>query len=205
MTHVSLFRPRAACTLVTCVIKPNPEQHFSSPMIIPTMISLSSYNTLTRYGGTARSGWHAPRGTIEKRAIDHGYTVTGHKAPRYRPQERDRADRGNLGVRDLHHRLRLAVRIVLRRGRDRRRRHHRLDHRRHRHHHPGAGARRAWRHVSGGRRHGAVPAPGVRAGGGHLVRLLLIPAGGHGRADRGLRGDPLRVLLVARDLQPDGE
>src|SRR5215469_6127254 len=60
MTHVSLFRRQAGCTPMTCVIKPNPAQHFSSGMIISTMISLSSYDTLTRYGGTARSGWLPP-------------------------------------------------------------------------------------------------------------------------------------------------
>src|SRR5215472_3685680 len=159
-------------------------------MIISTMISLSSYDTLTRLQRDPASGWHAPRGTIEKRAIDHGNTVTGHQAWRCRPQARDRAYRGNLGVRDLHHRIRLAVRVVLRRSRDRRRRDHRLDHRRHRHHHPGPGTRRTWRHVPGGWRHGAVPAPGLRRWRWHLVRVLLIPAGRHGRADRGLRGDP---------------
>ena len=43
-------------------------------------------------------------------------------------------------------------------------------------------------HVPGVRRDRAVPALRVRERRGHLVRLLLLAAGGHGRADRVLRG-----------------
>ena len=38
---------------------------------------------------------------------------------------------------------------------------------------------------------------------GHVVRLLLLAAGRHRRADRVLRGHELRLALVAQHLQPN--
>jgi hypothetical protein len=35
---------------LTCVIKTNPDEHFSAIAMIPTMISLDEYETLTRPG-----------------------------------------------------------------------------------------------------------------------------------------------------------
>ena len=53
--------------------------------------------------------------------------------------------------------------------------------------------------VSGGTRQ--VPALRVRQRRRHLVRLLLLAAGRHGRADRVLRGHAVRLVLLARPLR----
>ena len=80
-----------------------------------------------------------------------------------------------------------------------------LGHRRRRGHLPGPGARRTGRDVPGLRRHGAIPAPGVRQRGRHLVRLLLLGAGHHGGPHRVLRGDAVRVVLLARPVRRQRE
>jgi len=52
---------------LTCVIKTIPDEHFSAITMIPTMISLDAYETLTRSGrGPRTAGWLALRGTIGK-------------------------------------------------------------------------------------------------------------------------------------------
>ena len=55
--------------------------------------------------------------------------------------------------------------------------------------HPRPDSRRARRDVPGVRRHRAVPPLRVRRPRGHVLRLLLLAAGRHRRADRVLRGD----------------
>jgi hypothetical protein len=54
--------------VLTCVIKTNPDEHFSAITMISTMISLDAYETLTRWSEISHSGvgWLALRGTIGK-------------------------------------------------------------------------------------------------------------------------------------------
>ena len=63
-----LFRPGNRA--LTCVIKTNPDEHFSAITMISTMISLDAYELLTVLG-ISDGGWQALRGTIGKE-IDHG-------------------------------------------------------------------------------------------------------------------------------------
>jgi hypothetical protein len=52
---------------LTCVIKTNPDEHFSAITMIPTMISLDAYETHTRERrGSRTAGWLALRGSIGK-------------------------------------------------------------------------------------------------------------------------------------------
>jgi hypothetical protein len=54
---------------VTCVIKTNPDQHFSAIAMIPTMNTLDAYETLTpTYGEISHREWLALRGNDRKRA-----------------------------------------------------------------------------------------------------------------------------------------
>jgi len=69
--HKSGTRPKCFTTAVTCVIKTNPCEHFSVMNLIPTIISLDAYESLTLLvAGPGVLTGTSPAGHVRKR-IDY--------------------------------------------------------------------------------------------------------------------------------------
>ena len=115
------------------------------------------------------------------------------------PAPRDRAGGSPLGLDGLDHRLRMAVRGAEGPDDGRTGRGHLLGDRRSGDPLPGPGARGTRRDVPRLRGLGALPPLCVRRLRRRVVRLVRLAAGGHGRADRGLRHDPVRRPLRLRE------
>src|SRR5262249_5960117 len=146
-----------------------------------------------------RTGITPPKADPGRR-FEHGCCVK-HEADRRRPPAGDAVPRSHVGVGNLDHRLRLAVRLVEGGVLHRDVGHPRLGHRRGLHHHPGPRPRRTRRHVPSVGWHRQIPPLRVRQRRRHLLRVLLLGAGDHRGADRVLRRDAVPVLLLARRLQ----